>query len=97
LHTLLTKYRQPAVLVHMIKLEHVIAILLAVASFGAYGFGQLATATTTVEARITHWTEDPCDFPEHQDKCEVRQELNIPVITVRMPASTTQNSITNYE
>ena len=94
---LLTIHRQPAVLVQMIKLEYLIAILLAVASFGAYGFGQLATATTTVEARITHWTEDPCDFPEHQDKCEMKQELNIPVYTVRTPTSTTQNNITNYE
>ena len=81
----------------MIKLEYLLATLLTVASFSTYGFGQSATATATVEARITHWTEDPCDFPEHQDKCEAKQELNIPGVPVRMPTSTTQNNITNYE
>ena len=81
----------------MIKLEHLLAILLTAASFSTYGFGQPATATTTVEARITHWTEDPCDFPEHQDKCEARQQLNIPAVLVRTPTSTTRNNITNYE
>jgi len=81
----------------MIKLEYLLATLLTVASFSTYGFGQSATATATVEARITHWTEDPCDFPEHQDKCEVKQELNIPVVQARTPTNTTQNNITNYE
>jgi hypothetical protein len=80
----------------MIKIEHMLAISLTVVSFSTYGFGQPATATATIQARITHWTEDPCDFPEHQDKCEVKQELNIPVMP-RTPASTTQNNITNYE
>lgn len=84
-------------LLQMIKLEHLLAILLTAASFSTYGFGQPATATTTVEARITHWTEDPCDFPEHQDKCELKQELNIPAVLVRTPVSTTRNNITNYE
>ena len=84
-------------LLQMIKLEHLIAILLTAASFSAYGFGQPAIATTTVEARITNWTEDPCDFPEHQDKCELKQELNIPAVLVRTPVSTTRNNITNYE
>ena len=84
-------------LIQMIKFEHLIAILLTITSFSAYGFGQPATATTTVEARITNWTEDPCDFPEHQDKCELRRELNIPIVRVRVPVSTNQNNITNYE
>jgi hypothetical protein len=81
----------------MIKSEHLLATLLTVVSFSTYGFGQPATAITTVEARITHWTEDPCDFPEHQDMCAVKQELSIPVLQVKTPASTTQNNITNYE
>lgn len=63
----------------------------------ALGWGQPATATTTIQANITHWTEDPCDFPEHQDKCEVKQELNIPVVPVRIPTSTKQGNVTNYE
>ena len=81
----------------MIKSRQLFATLLTVASFNAYGFGQPATATTIVQARITHWTEDPCDFPEHKDKCEVMQELNIPVVTVSVPSATIQNNITNYE
>lgn len=87
----------PAKLLKMIKLEHLLATLLTIVSFSTYGFGQSATATTTVEARITHWTEDPCDFPKHQNKCEIKQELNIPVVPVRTPTSTTLNNITNYE
>ena len=81
----------------MIKIEHLLAILLTVTCFNTYGFGLPSTATTTVEARITHWTEDPCDFPEHQDKCELKQELNIPVAPISIPTSTSQNNITNYE
>ncbi len=81
----------------MIKTEHLIAVLLTVVSFSTYGFGQPATATAIIEARITHWTEDPCDFPEHQDKCELKQELNIPVEPSRTPAATTRNDIKNYE
>ena len=87
----------PAILIKMIKTEHLLATLLTVASFSTYGFGQPVAATTTVVARITHWTEDPCDFPDHQDKCEVKQELNISVVPVRIPVTTTRNNITNYE
>jgi len=32
-------------------------------------WGTPATATTTITANIIGWTDDPCDYPEHQDKC----------------------------
>jgi hypothetical protein len=38
----------------MIKSQYLIATILTVTSFSAYGFGLLATATTTVEPGIMH-------------------------------------------
>ena len=62
-------------------------IFLLLFSTQVYAWGEPATATTTVQANITHWTEDPCDFPEHQDKCTTAPEYE-PVPGSAAPAAT---------
>ena len=74
-------------------------LLLMVIPSVVCAWGESSTATTTIEACITHWTEDPCDFPEHQDKCDIKREHNIPVIplTPRQTTTSDDGDIINYE
>ena len=81
------------------KMNKYFIILIMLVATNVHAWGQPATATTTIEARVTHWTEDPCDFPQHHDKCEIKQELNIPIVLTAPTQITTSTDghITNYE
>lgn len=50
-----------------------IVLMLFVAN--AHAWGPSASANAPVSANITGWTEDPCDFPQHQDKCNPPPEI----------------------
>ena len=43
-----------------------------------YGWGQPASATATVEANITGWTENPCNYGDrYREQCEYAKQHNL--------------------
>ena len=48
--------------VYMNRTQQLICVGLLIFPSISWGWGRPATATTTIEARVTTWTENPCDY-----------------------------------
>jgi hypothetical protein len=59
-------------------MKNVFLVILMVFPTQIMAWGQPASATTTVEARITGWTENPCDYgTRFQEACDYARRHNL--------------------
>ena len=59
-------------------MKSAILLIFLVIPAQVWAWGEPATATTTVEARVTMWTENPCDYgTRFQEACEYARTYNL--------------------